>query len=295
MKVLLTGSRGQLGQALLDSRPEAVELISTTRQELDLSDANACRLAIQKYRPDWVLNAGAYTAVDQAESEPELAHAINAGAPEAFAQELDRQGGRFLQVSTDFVFNGQQGSPYRVDQPTTPLGVYGGSKAAGEQAIQKVFGHDNPQGIILRTSWVMGPVGRNFALTMLRLHREREQLGVVADQVGCPSSTLNLAAACWRTITVGAYTALPPILHWSDAGAASWYDVAVAIGELGQRLGMVDAPAKVNPISTAEYPTPASRPNYSLLDCTTTRSVLQLDAQHWQEALKQLLLRIQAD
>ena len=295
MKVLLTGAGGQLGQALLDATPDTVELISTTRRELDLSDSEACRIAVQKYQPDWVLNAGAYTAVDQAESEPELAHAINAGAPEAFAQELNRRGGRLLQVSTDFVFNGQQGSPYRVDQPTTPLGVYGGSKAAGEQSIQMVFGHNNPQGIILRTSWVMGPVGRNFALTMLRLHREREQLGVVADQVGCPSSTLNLAAACWKTITIGTESTLPPILHWSDAGAASWYDVAVAIGELGQRLGMVDAPAKVNPISTADYPTPASRPNYSLLDCTTTRSVLQLDKQHWQEALKQLLLRIQAD
>ena len=295
MKVLLTGAGGQLGQALLDSTPDTVELISTTRQELDLSDADACRIAVEKYRPDWVLNAGAYTAVDQAESEPELAHAINAGAPEAFAQELDRQGGRLLQVSTDFVFNGQQGFPYRVDQPTTPLGVYGGSKAAGEQAIQKVFGHDNPQGVILRTSWVMGPVGRNFALTMLRLHRERDQLGVVADQVGCPSSTLNLAPACWKTITQGSQTTLPPILHWSDAGVGSWYDVAVAIGELGHSLGLVDAPAKVNPITTADYPTPASRPNYSLLDCTSTRSALQLDGQHWQEALKQLLLRIQAD
>ncbi len=295
MKVLLTGAGGQLGQALLDSRPEAVELISTTRQELDLSDANACRLAVQTYRPDWVLNAGAYTAVDQAESEPELAHAINAEAPEAFAQELDRQGGRLLQVSTDFVFDGQQGAPYQVDQPTKPLGVYGESKAAGEQAIQKVFGHDNPQGIILRTSWVMGPVGRNFALTMLRLHREREQLGVVADQVGCPSSTLNLAPACWKTIMIGAHTTLPPILHWSDAGAASWYDVAVAIGELGHSLGLVDAPAQVNPITTADYSTPASRPNYSLLDCTSTRAALQLDGQHWQEALKQLLLRVQAD
>ena len=295
MKVLLTGAGGQLGQALLAAAPDNVELISTTRQELDLSDADACRIAVQKYQPDWVLNAGAYTAVDKAESEPELAHAINAGAPEAFAQELDRQGGRLLQVSTDFVFNGLQGSPYRVDQPTTPLGVYGGSKAAGEQAIQKVFGIKNPKGIILRTSWVMGPVGRNFALTMLRLHRERDQLGVVADQVGCPSSTLNLATACWKTITQGSQTTLPPILHWSDAGAASWYDVAVAIGELGHSLGLVDAPAKVNPITTADYPTPASRPNYSLLDCATTRAALQLDGQHWQEALKQLLLRVQAD
>ena len=295
MKILLTGTGGQLGQALLDSKPEAVELISTTRQELDLSDAKACRLAVQKYRPDWVLNAGAYTAVDRAESEPELAHAINAGAPEAFAQELDRQGGRLLQVSTDFVFDGQQGFPYRVDQPTTPLGVYGASKAAGEQAIHQTFGLNNPQGVILRTSWVVGPVGRNFALTMLRLHREREQLGVVADQVGCPSSTINLAAACWKTIMLGSHTTLPPILHWSDAGAASWYDVAVAIGELGHRLGLVDTPAQVKPITTADYPTPAARPTYSLLDCTSTRAALQLDGQHWQEALQQLLLRVHAD
>ena len=295
MKVLLTGAGGQLGQALLDATPDTVELSSTTRRELDLSDSEACRIAVQKYQPDWVLNAGAYTAVDQAESEPELAHAINAEAPEAFAQELDRQGGRLLQVSTDFVFNGKQGSPYQVDQPTTPLGVYGASKASGEQSIQRVFGHKNPQGIILRTSWVMGPVGRNFALTMLRLHRERDQLGVVADQVGCPSSTLNLATACWKTITLGSQTTLPPILHWSDAGAGSWYDVAVAIGELSQRLGLVQTPAQVNPITTADYPTPASRPNYSLLDCTTTRSALQLAGQHWQEGLKQLLLRVQAD
>ena len=295
MKILLTGTGGQLGQALRESKPDAVELIATTRQELDLSDTEACRLAVQKYQPDWVLNAGAYTAVDRAESEPALAHAINAGAPEAFAEELDRQGGRLLQVSTDFVFDGQQGSPYQVDQPTTPLGVYGQSKAAGEQAIQRIFGRNNPQGVILRTSWVVGPVGRNFALTMLRLHNEREQLGVVADQVGCPSSTLNLAAACWKTILIGSELPLPPILHWSDAGAASWYDVAVAIGELGHSLGLVDAPAKVNPITTADYPTPASRPNYSLLDCTTTRAALQLDGQHWQEALKQLLLRAPAD
>ena len=295
MKILLTGTGGQLGQALRESKPDAVELIATTRQELDLSDTEACRLAVQKYQPDWVLNAGAYTAVDRAESEPALAHAINAGAPEAFAEELDRQGGRLLQVSTDFVFDGQQGSPYQVDQPTTPLAVYGQSKAAGEQAIQRIFGRNNPQGVILRTSWVVGPVGRNFALTMLRLHNEREQLGVVADQVGCPSSTLNLAAACWKSILIGSELPLPPILHWSDAGAASWYDVAVAIGELGHSLGLVDAPAKVNPITTADYPTPASRPNYSLLDCTTTRAALQLDGQHWQEALKQLLLRVQAD
>ena len=187
MKVLLTGAGGQLGQALIASAPEGIELVATSRQQLDLADPEACRGAVQQHQPDWVLNAGAYTAVDKAESEPELAHAVNAGAPEAFARALDQQGGRLLQISTDFVFNGTQGTPYQPEQARDPLGVYGASKAAGEAAVQSIFGAGG-RGLILRTSWVIGPVGKNFALTMLRLHRERDQLGVVADQVGCPTS-----------------------------------------------------------------------------------------------------------
>jgi dTDP-4-dehydrorhamnose reductase len=245
-------------------------------------------LAVQKYQPDWVLNAGAYTAVDKAESEPELAHAVNGGAPEAFAQELDRQGGRLLQVSTDFVFNGTQGRPYQPEQTRDPLGVYGASKAAGEAAIQSVFGAGG-QGLILRTSWVIGPVGKNFALTMLRLHRERDQLSVVADQVGCPTSTLNLAQACWRTLQIAGERNIPAVMHWSDNGAASWYDVAVAVGRIGAELGLIDTPAKVQPITTSDYPTPAERPSYSLLDCTGTREALELNGEHWQQALRAVL------
>ena len=288
MKILLTGAGGQLGQALLDAKPEAFELISTTRQELNLADAEACRSAVRQHQPDWVLNAGAYTAVDKAESEPELAHAVNGGAPEAFAQELDRQGGRLLQVSTDFVFNGTQGTPYQPEQTRDPLGVYGASKAAGEAAIQSVFGAEG-RGLIMRTSWVIGPVGKNFALTMLRLHRERDQLGVVADQVGCPTSTLNLAQACWRTLQIAGERDMPAVMHWCDNGAASWYDVAVAIGQIGAELGLIDTPAKVQPITTSDYPTPAERPSYSLLDCTGTRAALELDGEHWQKALRAVL------
>lgn len=288
MKILLTGAGGQLGQALLNAKPEAVELISTTRQELNLADADACRSAVQQHQPDWVLNAGAYTAVDNAESEPELAHAVNGGAPEAFAQELDRQGGRLLQVSTDFVFNGTQGTPYQPEQTRDPLGVYGASKAAGEAAIQSVFGVGG-RGLILRTSWVIGPVGKNFALTMLRLHRERDQLGVVADQVGCPTSTLNLAQACWRTLQIAGERDMPAVMHWSDNGAASWYDVAVAVGQIGAELGLIDTPARVQPITTSDYPTPAERPSYSLLDCTGTRAALELDGEHWHQALRAVL------
>jgi dTDP-4-dehydrorhamnose reductase len=292
--VLLTGAAGQLGQELIASRPPEVELIACSRGELDLADADACRAAVQQHRPDWVLNAGAYTAVDKAESEPELAAAVNAGAPAAFAEALAATGGRLLQVSTDFVFNGAQGSPYRPEQRLDPLGVYGATKAAGEEAALQL-----PGARVLRTSWVYGPVGKNFCLTMLRLHALKaaagEALGVVADQVGCPTSTLTLAAACWRAIGVGADPAADPsgprILHWSDAGAASWYDFAVAIGELGVELGLLQQAAAVRPLTTADYPTPAQRPSYSLLDCTASRVALGLEPLHWREGLVEVLAR----
>ena len=295
MKVLLTGAAGQLGHALHQQVPAELELIATSRSggegllALDLADAEACRAAVLTHHPDWVLNAGAYTAVDKAESEPELALAVNGGAPRAFAEGLLETGGRLLQLSTDFVFNGQQGSPYRPEQSRDPLGVYGASKAAGEQAVEQLLATSG-QSVILRTSWVMGPVGKNFALTMLRLYREREQISVVADQVGCPTSTATLAAACWRLIAAMDPAArLPAVLHWSDAGAASWYDVAVAVGELGLELGLLERMAAVNPIATADYPTPAERPSYSLLDCTSSRKTLDLPPTHWRQALRQLL------
>jgi len=294
MKVLLTGAAGQLGQALQASTPAEISLIATSRNggdgqlALNLADADACHTVVQEHRPDWVLNAGAYTAVDKAEAEPELAYAINAAAPAAFATSLRAIGGRLLQISTDFVFNGAQGSPYQPDQTKTPLSVYGASKAAGEDAILRVF-KDEARALILRTSWVMGPVGNNFALTMLRLHRELETLGVVSDQLGCPSSTINLATACWQSIKLASQGNLPKVMHWSDAGVASWYDVAVAVGELGQELGLLHTPAVVHPIQTSDYPTPATRPSYSLLDCSETRKALELNGEHWRKALKTVL------
>ena len=297
MKVLLTGAAGQLGQALIAAKPPEVELIASSRGggdgalALDLAQSEVCRAAVLEHRPNWVLNAGAYTAVDQAEREPELAQAVNAGAPAAFAEALaaldgGAGGGRLLQVSTDFVFNGEQGRPYRPEQPVDPLGVYGASKAAGEVAALAL-----PGARVLRTGWVYGPVGRNFCRTMLRLHRERavsgEPLGVVADQVGCPTSTLTLAAACWRAI--GPHADDPRILHWSDAGAASWYDFAVAIGELGVAAGLLEREAAVEPLTTDDYPTPARRPGYSLLECSASRLALGLRPLHWRAALMQVL------
>jgi len=292
VRVLLTGRHGQLGRALLAGPPAGIKVIATGRDELDLADAAACRAAVARHRPDWVLNAGAYTAVDRAEAEPELAEAVNAGAPGAFAEALAASGGRLLQVSTDFVFNGEQGHPYTPEQALAPLGVYGATKAEGERLAAAALPSDRL--CLLRTSWVYGPVGANFCLTMLRLHRAKaaagEPLGVVADQVGCPTATAGLAEACWRVIGRG----VSGRHHWSDCGAASWYDFAVAIGERAAARGLIAAPARVRPITTADYPTPARRPAYSLLDATTTRRALDLEGQHWQAALAEVLAQVAA-
>jgi len=290
IKVLLTGKDGQLGKALAEKIPAHYNVICLGRQQLDLSDKEACRRAVIEHRPDWVLNAGAYTAVDKAESEPDLAMAVNAAAPGAFAQALSEIGGRLLQVSTDFVFNGSQGHPYHPDQPVDPISVYGATKAEGERLVQEIM--PATKYCILRTSWVYGPVGSNFCITMLRLHRQKsaqnETLRVVADQIGCPTSTLNLASACWSVINHEA----SGIHHFCDAGAASWYDFAIAIGEAGVAAGIINQSAKVVPITTSEYPTPAKRPGYSLLECTTTKSALEINSDHWRKELSVVMAKI---
>ena len=289
---MVTGKDGQLGQALVATAPAGWELIGTGRDQLDLTDPEACRRLVADLRPDWVINAGAFTAVDRAESESALAHTVNAGAPRALALALAEAGGRLLQLSTDYVFNGSQSHPYRPDQPLAPLGVYGRSKADGETAVIEVLGPE--RATILRTGWVYGPVGKNFCRTMLDLHRQKaarsQELAVVADQVGCPTSTIGLATASWGMVSRG----IGGFHHWSDAGAASWYDFAVAIGSAGKAAGLLERAAAVRPITTAEYPTPTQRPSYSLLDCTTTRAALGLTPPHWGEALARVLAQIAA-
>jgi len=308
MKVLLTGGSGQLGQALLAAAPsqlggQPLQVWAPTRAQLDLSDPLACRTAVLESKPDWVLNAGAYTAVDRAEEEPQLAAAINQEAPAQMAEALQAmfaqsgQPARMLQISTDFVFSGDRGSPYPPDAPLEPLGVYGATKAVGERAVLDRLGADGLVQI-LRTSWVYGPVGQNFCRTMLRLHQSRSALGesiaVVADQVGCPTHTPGLAAACWRVLELNALgEAMPGILHWSDAGAASWYDFAWAIGQIGVDAGLLKRAACVVPIPAAAYSTAARRPSYSLLDCSSTRHLLSMHPKHWQVALKSVLLSMQ--
>lgn len=285
MKVLLTGAAGQVGQALQRSHPDGVDLIACGRQQLDLSDESAIRAAIQTLRPDWVINAGAYTTVDRAESEPALAIAINSNSVRILAESLAETGGNLLQISTDFVFNGDRNRPYPTDAERQPLSVYGTTKAAAEEAILQFLPE---RSLIVRTAWVYGLGGRNFVTTMLRLMAERDHLTVVWDQVGTPTWTDSLAAALWQAIAQN----LMGIHHCTDAGVASWYDFAVAIQDLALELGLLQQAVPIAAIPSSDYPTPATRPAYSVLDCADFNQAIGHDPLHWRHALAQMLTQV---
>lgn len=281
MKALVTGVSGQVGKALLATAPENWTCIGLDRNALDLCDGEAIARLVDAEQPDLVLNAAAYTAVDRAESEPDLAYAINAGAPGAFARALAGAGKRLVQISTDFVFDGSRSGaslPYRPGDARSPQSVYGASKAAGEDAA-------GTDAIIVRTSWVYAAGGANFVRTMLRLMRERDALRVVADQIGSPTWAKGLARTLWDLAEHGK----PDIYHHRDAGVASWYDFAMAIAQEAHGLGLLARIPAIVPIATSDYPTPAKRPSYSVLDVTETRALLG-DAQvHWRANLKSML------
>lgn len=278
MKALITGVNGQLGKALLATRPERWTCVALDRRALDLTDADAIARVVATEQPDLVLNAAAYTAVDRAECEPDLAHAINAGAPGAFAKALSGSGKRLVQVSTDFVFDGSSGRGYQPGDVRNPQSVYGASKAAGEDAA-------GAQAIVVRTSWVYAAGGANFVRTMLRLMRERDELRVVADQIGSPSWATGLAQTLWGL----AEKDQPGVYHHRDAGVASWYDFAVAIAEEAEALGLLARTPAIIPIATADYPTPAKRPSFSVLDVSATRALLGDTQVHWRTNLKTML------
>jgi dTDP-4-dehydrorhamnose reductase len=287
VKVLITGAAGQVGRALLGSAPAIHEVIATTRQQLELTDRAAIKAAVVQLQPDVVINAAAYTAVDKAESDAAAARTINADAVRWLAEAIaELPGSRLLHISTDFVFDGMQSVPYVPHAATAPLGVYGSTKLAGERAVAEIFGD---RGTVLRTSWVYDAIGRNFVNTMLRLMREGKPLRVVADQIGSPTSAGSTAAVLWKFVS---RPDLSGIWHWSDAGVASWYDFAVAIGEEGHALGLLKTDPAVTPIPTSEYPTPAKRPGFSVLDKQATIDSLGLAPVHWRHHLRQVLKEI---
>lgn len=282
-RILLVGADGQLGRSLQSCVPDGVQLVALSRGKLDITDGSAVRACVRQHAPQWLVNAAAYTAVDRAEEEPELAMSANATGPENLARACAEAGVGLLQVSTDFVFDGERSSPYPPDAPTAPLGVYGSSKLAGELAVREAL----PGAVILRTGWVYSRFGGNFVKTMLRLMAERDQLTVVDDQVGTPTWAQGLAEAVWTAVTRNISGG---IYHWSDAGVCSWYDFAVAIAEEGRTLGLLPGAAEVRPIPARDYPTPARRPAYSVLDKRSTWAALGLAPVHWRQQLRRMLL-----
>ena len=278
MKALITGAQGQLGRALAAYVPFGWDYVGLGRAECDLTSEASIRAAIAAHRPDVVLNAAAYTAVDRAEHEEAQATAINGRAPGILSDALKGHGGRLVHISTDFVFDGAKREAYRPSDPCRPLCAYGRSKAAGEDA-------SGPDALVVRTSWLYAAGGMNFVRTMLRLMQERYEVRVVADQFAAPTWASRLAKAVWALTLKDARG----IFHHRDGGVASWYDFAVAIQEEALRLGMLRRRVPIIPISTSEYPTPARRPAFSLLDDAATRDLLGDSTPHWRVNLRLML------
>jgi dTDP-4-dehydrorhamnose reductase len=285
MKVMITGATGQVGRALLASVPSRMQAIACARQDLDVSDAASVEARVRQEQPDLIINAAAYTAVDLAESEPEPAHRINAEGARYLAAAAAESGARMIHISTDFVFDGSRSTPYGPDAATNPLSVYGRTKRAGEAAVLESLPN---RSIVLRTSWVYAAEGRNFVRTMLRAMRSSGSVRVVADQIGTPTAARSIAGTIWKLAQM---PEVAGIHHWTDAGVASWYDLAVAIAEEAANLGLFSADVRVTPIATRDYPTPARRPSYSVLD---KQSLIALGfvPVHWRESLRAVLAEV---
>ncbi len=282
--ILVTGANGQLGSELQQLAPLHPELNFTfiTRQELDLSASDTINAWFADKHFEVIINCAAYTAVDKAETEPDLAHAINATAVANLATIAKAQHSSLIHVSTDYVFAGQNYRPYQETDPTDPQGLYGASKLAGEQALLSI----NPaKSVIIRTAWVYSQFGNNFVKTMLRLGKERAELGVIYDQVGSPTSARDLAAAILSIIEHPKLASLTgtEIYHYSNEGVCSWYDFAKAI------FSYSGLNCLVKPLETKDYPTPAKRPHYSLLNKAKIKHDFEITIPYWQDSLKTCL------
>jgi len=292
-RIVITGARGQVGDALSAAFAGSAELMACDRASLDLSNPESIRAKIREAAPDVIINSGAYTAVDKAESEPALAMAINGHAPGVLAEEAKRAGALLVHYSTDYVFDGSKTSPWVEGDPTNPLSVYGATKLAGEQAIEQAGGRF----LIFRTSWVYAPRGKNFVLTMLRLGRERDSLNVVDDQIGAPTTAAELARATHGIVhgaledRFGSARDWAGTYHMTCAGSVSWCGLARAI--FARAPGLLDGktPA-VNPIATSEYPTPAKRPANSVLSNEKLHGRFGLRLASWESALDEVLSAI---
>lgn len=276
MNILITGCNGQLGNEMQRLQAEHPEhnWINTDVAELDITDQAAIEKLVEERKIDGIVNCAAYTAVDKAESDKELCELLNSIAPAYLAGAVGMRGGWIIQVSTDYVFDGTKHTPYVETDTPMPTGVYGTTKLAGEEAV-RIF---CPKAMIIRTAWLYSVYGNNFVKTMMRLGKEKEQLGVIFDQIGTPTCARDLAKVIMTAISKGV---VPGVFHFSNEGVISWYDFTKAIHRIAGING-----CRVQPIHTAEYPTAAKRPAYSVLDKTKIKQTYSIEVPYWEESLR---------
>jgi dTDP-4-dehydrorhamnose reductase len=282
MNILITGCNGQLGnemQLLEEANPQHT-YFNTDVAELDITDSAAIEKFVNENQIDGIVNCAAYTAVDKAEDNQELCRLLNTVAPGYLAAAIEKRGGWLIQVSTDYVFDGTNHTPYTEDEPTCPNSVYGSTKLDGEKAAQQACSRT----MIVRTAWLYSTYGNNFVKTMIRLGKEKPELGVIFDQIGTPTYARDLAVALFAAINQGV---VPGIYHFSNEGVISWYDFTKAI----HRIAGITS-CHVRPLHTAEYPTPANRPHYSVLDKTKIKKTYNIEVPYWEESLKECILKL---
>ncbi len=282
MNILVTGCNGQLGNEiqLLEKSHENYNFFNTDVNELDITDAQAIERFVDDHSIDGIINCAAYTAVDRAEENEALCSKLNADAPGWLAAAIGRRGGWMVQVSTDYVFDGTKHTPYVETDGTCPDSVYGRTKLAGEQLVVK----NCKQSMIVRTAWLYSTFGNNFVKTMMRLGKEKPELGVIFDQIGTPTYARDLAVAIMTAVDKGI---VPGIYHFSNEGVTSWYDFTKAIHRIAGITG-----CHVKPLHTSEYPTPAHRPHYSVLDKTKIKQTYNIEIPHWEESLAECISQL---
>ena len=283
MKTLVLGCNGQLGHSLADTAPEDADIVGLDLPELDITDANAVLDICRASRPDVIINAAAYTAVDQAESEVQLATSVNVDGPRNVAAASRDVCARLIHISTDYVFDGTSTTPHTADAVTNPLNVYGQTKRDGELAVIE---ETSGTAVVIRTSWLYSKTGGNFVKTMLRLMKEREELGIVVDQFGSPTWAKSLAKAVWAFAGAPEHSG---IFHWADRGETSWQQFAVAIQEEALSVGLLERTIPIRAIRTEDYPTAAKRPRYTVLDCSSTHEAINMQPAEWRTNLRLML------
>ena len=282
MNILVTGCNGQLGNEmqLLEKENPQHTYFNTDVAELDITNQEAIEQFVASHEIDGIVNCAAYTAVDKAEDNEEFCSVLNSIAPAYLAAAIEKRGGWMIQISTDYVFDGTQHTPYVEDDDTCPNSVYGKTKLVGELNVQKLC----KQSMIIRTAWLYSTFGNNFVKTMIRLGQEKPELGVIFDQIGTPTYARALAAAIFTAINKGV---VPGVYHFSNEGVISWYDFTKAI----HRLAGITT-CHVRPLHTAEYPTPANRPHYSVLDKTKIKQTYQMEVPYWEESLRECIEKL---